>query len=674
MELNLDEVKFLSALKKLGGFAGQYTHRNKLRWGSIRYQNIKKDLFDKGFIKKGKGRGGSIQLLDHPIPISGFSPIIGPENEGTEENESDVDIVIQTFNEDSWEKCAIEWLKTHFSQQQLEKFVGLNIIETLKLEIKYRFEKQRKPNKTELATALILTYRQDLFFSGRLGREIREIVAKKLKIELPARMTAGKQSAFKFVTDVGAPEVLAGEVCQDNRESFEIIEGRIELKPLEDYQFEVKKSVLEQILDENELIRKSLVSLPTGAGKTRTACEIIHEWVTSVFSREGNHGQCNLILWTAQTDELCEQAFQSFKELWTAKPHSSKIKIVRFWGGFWRDSVEPISAAIELEEHPVILISTVQTMDSIFRSLNDILERDQLADAIQEHVDLVVIDEAHHAAARSYRNMLEKLIANKQLLSMINDNEKFSPLTILGLTATPYRSSGRGQANIDELMKIFKKIHFPTAVLEREGREKSSLELKKLLQERHVLSKEEIQYFETDIVVNTSTAKNTKEIDEMIKQKIIKSNERRVKVVDAILGEIKENPGASILYFGIDVADSMAISSLLNIKGIKSVSISEETLSSSRQSFINDFKNQKIQVICNCKVLTTGFDAPKITHVFIGYPLGSLVLFHQMIGRGLRGSRFGGTEMCKVIVVKDKIQGSEVDYILAHEEYMKEWF
>ena len=91
-----------------------------------------------------------------------------------------------------------------------------------------------------------------------------------------------------------------------------------------------------------------------------------------------------------------------------------------------------------------------------------------------------------------------------------------------------------------------------------------------------------------------------------------------------------------------------------------------------RKKIINDFINEDIQIICNFEILSTGFDAPKTDVVFISRPTFSIVLYAQMIGRGLRGPAIGGSESCKIIDVKDNILGySNEDSVFS---YFQEYF
>ena len=90
-----------------------------------------------------------------------------------------------------------------------------------------------------------------------------------------------------------------------------------------------------------------------------------------------------------------------------------------------------------------------------------------------------------------------------------------------------------------------------------------------------------------------------------------------------------------------------------------------------RRKIIGDFKAKKIQVLCNCEVLTTGFDAPKVTHVVMARPTVSQVLYEQMVGRGLRGPKFGGTETCHIIDVEDSYRSARPE--LGYKRFREIW-
>ena len=91
--------------------------------------------------------------------------------------------------------------------------------------------------------------------------------------------------------------------------------------------------------------------------------------------------------------------------------------------------------------------------------------------------------------------------------------------------------------------------------------------------------------------------------------------------------------------------------------GIRAAHVDGEIPKGRRGAIINEFRKNKIQILCNYGVLSTGFDAPKIDVVFISRPTASVVLYSQMIGRGLRGPSIGGTEECKIVDLIDNITG-----------------
>ena len=96
---------------------------------------------------------------------------------------------------------------------------------------------------------------------------------------------------------------------------------------------------------------------------------------------------------------------------------------------------------------------------------------------------------------------------------------------------------------------------------------------------------------------------------------------------------------------------------MLTFLGIKAVHLDGTTNRARRQSLIAAFRSGTVQVLCNFALLSTGFDAPKVDTIFIARPTGSIVLYSQIIGRGLRGPAIGGTEKCRVIDVIDNIVG-----------------
>ena len=141
--------------------------------------------------------------------------------------------------------------------------------------------------------------------------------------------------------------------------------------------------------------------------------------------------------------------------------------------------------------------------------------------------------------------------------------------------------------------------------------------------------------------------------------------ERNNMIIEELKNLVKKDNKKSILFFGCSIAHSRVIAITLNSlyanEGITAEHVSGETSTKRRNEIVNQFKEQKINVLCNYGLFTTGFDVPKIDCVFIGRPTYSLLLYTQMIGRGLRGPKNKGTLDCLVVDTDDQIQIFQVE-------------
>jgi superfamily II DNA or RNA helicase len=151
-----------------------------------------------------------------------------------------------------------------------------------------------------------------------------------------------------------------------------------------------------------------------------------------------------------------------------------------------------------------------------------------------------------------------------------------------------------------------------------------------------------------------------------------KNLSRRRRVFTRLQRLLEAEPEARVLYFGPTVADAEVIAFLLLKSGFRAATLSANTHTSARRDTIRQFKGGAYQVLCNHGVLTTGFDDPRITHVVIARPTVSLVLFEQMVGRGLRGPLFGGTEECQIHAVEDTFAGGAATQRVA-QAFIDSW-
>jgi superfamily II DNA or RNA helicase len=162
---------------------------------------------------------------------------------------------------------------------------------------------------------------------------------------------------------------------------------------------------------------RTLVHMPTGAGKTRTAMHI----VTKALGAQ----EPAVVIWLASTKELLEQAADSFLLAWPALG-DREVGLHRFWGTYGE---EPSGMADGL------LVAGLAKLHAWRqRSPNDFLR-------LAARTRLVVIDEAHQAIAPTYRNLLDALAGGGEHHAL------------LGLSATPGRSWNDVEA--DEQLSAF---------------------------------------------------------------------------------------------------------------------------------------------------------------------------------------------------------------------------
>lgn len=550
-----------------------------------------------------------------------------------------------------WEQVAVDRLCELLKADELEKLIG-NLESTLRNTRRILTGKDRPSRKEELAVALVLQRGVDLFSNT----DVRRAVGHAARVTVPERWHPGKGAAAEFVVAARFPIEFAGTPSAESLPDMEYLEGRFRLRELEPFQKEVQRELLSNLY---ELGRRCIVTLPTGAGKTRVAVESISYWMFDRYDRENDRARQGTVLWLAHTEELCEQACACFKQVWEGSENVCPMTLVRFWANYTGDLVEQHLALREVLRRPGVLVSTPQRMANLLDGrtkgaehvLNDFLPA----------LGLIVIDEAHRAAAPSYRRILDALV---------NDERRVS---VFGLTATPFRAEYIGrdpEEGTRDLKEIFGRLVEPFNTLGENPRV--------ALQELEVLARPVFETIETDTAIRIPDSPESLLLSEEEMERIDRvlalrtdNSPRRIKILEQLL-PIAQNPFNSVLYFGPSVRDAEAMAYLLRERGIPSAVLSGTTRDVTRRQVINEFKNGQIRVLCNCEVLTTGFDAPKVTHVVIARPTVSRVLYEQIVGRGLRGRKFGGTDTCVIIDCQDDYRGNRPP--LGYETFRKIWY
>lgn len=425
----------------------------------------------------------------------------------------------------------------------------------------------------------------------------------------------GGEQARVFVQELGFPIEFAASVG-GRRDAELSVSGPIHLPPLHDYQEDILTSI-GSLLNTGAGRRRAVVSLPTGGGKTRVAAEAV---VRLVLQGDGRR----TALWIAQTDELCEQAVQCFRQLWVNVGEPGEdLRIVRLWGG-QRNPSPPEG------DEPTVVIASIQTLNS--RS-----GRPELAWVAQ--TGIIIIDECHHAITSSYTDLLRWLDVQ---VGSERAREREAP--VLGLSATPWR--GYNEDESERLAARFDRRWFPA--------DQAGLHDK--LSEMGVLADRSYRPLRYDRPI-TLTEREQQHVDtfgelpDSVVDRMGEDSDRNDLIIDAIVHSKAE----SILLFANSVAHAQYLAARLHLAGRPAAAVSGQTDRLARQHFTRRFRAGDLRVICNHSVLTTGFDAPKADMVLISRPVFSPVLYMQMVGRGLRGPANGGTDHCEIVTVEDNI-------------------
>lgn len=467
------------------------------------------------------------------------------------------------------------------------------------------------------------------------GPTVLTVLKEKLEeegLEPPSRW--GTQAAFEFAMALGFPPEFGGS--RTAKRSAEIwVSGPMPLGKLHDYQKRLVDELGSLIVHhQREAPARAVLGLPTGSGKTRVAVET----AVNCALRTGA-----TVLWVAQTDELCEQAVQSFRQVWANRGQPwTELRLLRLWGG------NPNPGASDTDV-PTVVVASVQTLVSRVSGT--------LPEWIRE-ASLVVIDEAHHAIAPSYTRLLNWLTGK-----LADDRNTILP-PLIGLSATPFR--GRNEEESHRLASRFGGRLYPAS--DEQGKLYQKLQAEGILSE--IITKP-LNYSQP-FVLTADEKKLIETFDEFPETAAQRMGEDELRN-EAIVHAVAEYAAKSqVLFFANSVWHASHLAALLQLRGVQVAAVHGGTESSARQYFIRQFQNGKIKVLCNYGVLATGFDAPKTEVIVISRPVFSPVRYMQMVGRGLRGEKNGGTETCNVVTVLDNIE--EYSDRLAYHTYFTPYY
>lgn len=318
-----------------------------------------------------------------------------------------------------------------------------------------------------------------------------------------------------------------------------------------------------------ELERSTLLVLATGLGKTVTFAAVARDLA--------GQGRRTLVL--AHRCELLDQAAAT----------------VRRFG--LRCGIEQASRSVGPLELPDVIVGSVQTLQGA-----------RLAAYARDAFALVVIDEAHHATAASYRAVLDY----------------FGQAKVLGVTATPDRGDGVGLRHV--FASVAYRFDLRAGI---KGGWLAPLEVRAVTVESLDLSS--VQVRAGELAAEQLEA-------ELMRDRVLHETARP-------LAELAK--GRQTIAFTVGVAQAHALAAVLRGYGVRAAAADGSMAPADRAKVLEDYRARRIELVCNAMLWTEGFDDPATSCIALVRPTGSRALMTQMIGRGTR--THAGKSNCLVL-------------------------
>lgn len=443
-------------------------------------------------------------------------------------------------------------------------------------------------------------------------------------LEVPS-VWAGSHTARTFVERLGFAREYAG-FPGARRDPVIEVEGHPNLQPLHPFQETITERI-RALVDRRGQPARALLSLPTGAGKTRVT---VQSFIDAM--RDGLGGP---VLWIAQSDELCEQAVQTWIDVWRALGEQRRLQINRLWAN---NDADPAQDMLQ------VVVATVQKLGGcVDDPLYDWLSRSSV----------VVVDEAHSSTETSYTKVLHWLGLGR---SSARDR-----CPLIGLTATAFRTSEEGTRR---LVNRYGKTRLDDGVLGDDPY--------RTLQDMGVLSWVDHELLRgAELEAAPAELERLHQFDRRLPDSLAERIGQDVPRNEMLLESMLSRPADwPILLFAASVDHAQTMAALLTAEGVPSAAVSAATEPRARRHYIEQFRAGGLRVLTNYQVLTEGFDAPSVRAVYVARPTYSPNLYQQMIGRGLRGPLNGGKERCLIVNVEDNIRNYGQELAFRQFEYL----
>lgn len=293
----------------------------------------------------------------------------------------------------------------------------------------------------------------------------------------------------------------------------------------------------------------------------------------------------NRVLWMTGREEIIRQAYSTFSDMCGVRNVGVLCAGLANEAPWWH--------------YPPVTVASWDTLKARWHK----------SDSWHIPADVVMFDEAHLSLSKK---MLETVIPH------------YKDRTCIGFTATPARKSGRGLGA------------FYTRIIQVR-------KVQDIIDDGYLAAPEYWSGRAADI---SGVGVDYKSGD--YKQKELGEAHRD----DVLIGDVIDNwlriaKDRHTIVFAVDIAHAQALAERFQDIGVEAASIHSQMTHQTRADISNQFRRGDIQVLVNVGIATYGYDVPAINCVVVARPTRSIVLWHQMVGRGLRPKPDG--DHCKVI-------------------------
>ena len=306
-----------------------------------------------------------------------------------------------------------------------------------------------------------------------------------------------------------------------------------------------------------------MVQMPTGTGKTHLLAAVIYDWL-----KEAEHKSVWIV---AHRRELVEQIEETVAR-YGMKPKDETVKVM-----------------------------SIQWLSRHFDDMK------------YERPSLIVIDEAHHVLAETYKELWLRYPETKKL----------------GMTATPCRLNRKGFTDLFEVLITSDGI----ADFIKQGwlSPFDYVSIRSNSEDQRLIDGLEKRGADGDFQV--------KEMDKVL---------NRRPSIERLYESVRQYAhGKKGIVYAVSISHAQNITSYYKEHGMNAVAIDSKTPAKLRKQMVEDFRQGKIQVLVNVDVFSEGFDCPDVEFVQMARPTLSLAKYLQQVGRGLRKTE--GKETCMLI-------------------------